>query len=743
MSHRFVVAAVALIAVSLMTSEARAATITVNTTADTSAVQCTLRDAIAASNANAATGACSAGSGPADVIDLKSLSGTITLASALPAIGAAQSSADIQGPGSSVLTVSGGNSVAVFYVTGTASMSGLTVADGHCTFGCGIRNDDTVTLDDVTVDGNVATVTGGVSAFPEAGGIFNGGTMTLTRSTVENNSAVASGASGQNGPAGGGIFNNGGATLTLDRSAVSGNSATASAPAGGTTNINGGGIDNLGTLNVIRSTISDNAAQASGSTTFNSATGGGIANSNSAAVHVVVDRSTISDNAVTATGPGASNNPQAGGLNVPGSVGSFAVTSSTISGNAALLGANAVLAPVATLRSTIVSSPQGGGQNCLGAATSQGFNLTDGTGCGFDQPTDRLSTNPLLDPGGLADNGGPTPTIALTPASPAIDAGHSSAGEVVDQRGGLRPYDLPGVANAAGGDATDIGAFEVEDTTPPETTITSGPAGGTTISDPSPAFAFASDDAAATFECRFDGHPFSPCSSPTSPMSPLTDGAHSFAVRAKDAAANVDASPAVRSFAVDTTPPETTITSGPTGGTTISDPSPAFAFASDDAAATFECRFDGHPFGACSNPASPASPLTDGAHSFAVRAKDAAANVDASPAVRSFAVDTTPADTTAPETKLTSVPRKKIRTKHRFKKVSIAFVSEPGATFECALDGAAFSPCTSPKSYVLKRGAHVIAVRATDAAANTDPTPATATVKIKRKRRHSHHRSPH
>ena len=48
-----------------------------------------------------------------------------------------------------------------------------------------------------------------------------------------------------------------------------------------------------------------------------------------------------------------------------------------------------------------------------------------------------------------------------------------------------------------------------------------------------------------------------------------------------------------------------------------------------------------------------------------------------------------------------------------------------GSTFQCALDAAAFSACTSPTTYsALAEGAHTFQVRATDPSNNTDPTPA-------------------
>ena len=99
------------------------------------------------------------------------------------------------------------------------------------------------------------------------------------------------------------------------------------------------------------------------------------------------------------------------------------------------------------------------GPNVDGAVTSNGHNLlgiaTEATG--FTGTGDQTGANPML--AALADNGGPTQTMALSPGSPAIDAG-VAAGASFDQRGQPRTFDDPGVANAATSDGTDIGAFE-------------------------------------------------------------------------------------------------------------------------------------------------------------------------------------------------------------------------------------------------------------------------------------------
>jgi hypothetical protein len=90
-----------------------------------------------------------------------------------------------------------------------------------------------------------------------------------------------------------------------------------------------------------------------------------------------------------------------------------------------------------------------------------------------------------------------------------------------------------------------------------------------------------------------------------------------------------------------------------------------------------------------------------------------------------------PGDNFPPDTGIRKGPKKKTFKRH----VKFKFGgSEPGVTFNCQLDAAGWEPCSSPKKYKgLKRGKHVFAVRAVDAAGNPDPTPADRRWKIIKK----------
>ena len=106
-------------------------------------------------------------------------------------------------------------------------------------------------------------------------------------------------------------------------------------------------------------------------------------------------------------------------------------------------------------------------------------------------------------------------------------------------------------------------------------------------------------------------------------------------------------------------PPETAITTGPSG--TVATPANTFAFASDEPGSRFECRLDGAPFTACGTPLTTAA-LADGAHLFEARATDAAGFQDATPAQRAFSVRrAVPRDTTRPRLTSVSLTRKRFR----------------------------------------------------------------------------------
>jgi large repetitive protein len=164
---------------------------------------------------------------------------------------------------------------------------------------------------------------------------------------------------------------------------------------------------------------------------------------------------------------------------------------------------------------------------------------------------------------------------------------------------------------------------------------------------------------------------------------------------------------------VDRTAPIASITSAPPTPTNVTTAS--FTFTSNDPTATFQCRLDGAAFAPCVSPKD-YSGLTNGNHTFRVRAIDLAGNVGAT-ALHTWNVDTTP-----PNTTITGNPGAVTTS------TSATFTftaSQAGSVFDCSLDGAGFTACTSPSTYTgLVAGSHSFRVRATDPAGNSDPTPA-------------------
>jgi hypothetical protein len=208
------------------------------------------------------------------------------------------------------------------------------------------------------------------------------------------------------------------------------------------------------------------------------------------------------------------------------------------------------------------------------------------------------------------------------------------------------------------------------------------------------------------------------------------EGSYSFAVRATDGAGNLTETS--RSFAIDATPPDTSLTSGPSAGGVVAARTVSFGFAATEAGSTFECRLypsgtTGPPFTPCSGAAThTASGLADGSYRFEVRGIDAVGNTDASPATRDFTVDATP-----PAARFAKVPKRTVKTPKKKAKVAFTFTSEAGVTFRCSLDGAAYAPCSASLTLKVKAGKHTLSVVAVDSAGNTS-TPATRSWKVKR-----------
>ena len=91
----------------------------------------------------------------------------------------------------------------------------------------------------------------------------------------------------------------------------------------------------------------------------------------------------------------------------------------------------------------------------------------------------------------------------------------------------------------------------IRDTGPPDTTITLNPTNPSDVL--SPVFDFVSSKANSTFECSLDGSAFVPCTKLLT-VGPLALGTHTFQVRAKDAAGNLDPTPASYTWRVNATP---------------------------------------------------------------------------------------------------------------------------------------------------------------------------------------------
>jgi len=259
------------------------------------------------------------------------------------------------------------------------------------------------------------------SAHGHGGGIgSHNGNLTITDSIFSNNSSDRNGGGIHNSYGkltgsnsiflnntadyGGGIMNYAG-VLTIANSTLSGNSADS----------DGGGILNYGVLTIANSTLSGNLA----------GSGGGIGSHGGS---LAITNCTLYGN---------SANIRGGGVFI-GENGAIDLSNSIVAGNAAAEGPD-IFGEVNSLSGNLVGDPQG----ALGLWAS-----------------DLLEGDLLLGP--LADNGGPTQTMALLAGSPAIDA-ISAEYCVWDDDSDPDTPPVPLLTDQRGAPRTgpcDIGAFE-------------------------------------------------------------------------------------------------------------------------------------------------------------------------------------------------------------------------------------------------------------------------------------------
>jgi hypothetical protein len=212
-------------------------------------------------------------------------------------------------------------------------------------------------------------------------------------------------------------------------------------------------------------------------------------------------------------------------------------------------------------------------------------------------------------------------------------------------------------------------------------------------------------------QCSLDAGGFRGCESPKT-YADLGGGQHKFAVRAEDGDGNIGASAEHRwTIAEVGENPETRILKHPPPRTT--ETSAAFVFVSDPDV-TFVCTLDGR----SENCTSPRvySKLTQGMHTFAVRARNREGT--SGPSVSYQWSIVAPAYRDPPVTTIGTAPAK--RSFNTFATFTFS-ANESNVRFSCSLDGGAFEPCASPRTYnnLRDNADHTFAVRATDAAGNT------------------------
>ncbi|WP_347356872.1 Ig-like domain-containing protein [Bdellovibrio sp.] len=213
-------------------------------------------------------------------------------------------------------------------------------------------------------------------------------------------------------------------------------------------------------------------------------------------------------------------------------------------------------------------------------------------------------------------------------------------------------------------------------------------------------------------QCRLDSGAYQSCEN-TMAYSGLSQGAHSFFLRAVDLVGNVNTE--AHTWTVDTSTPSVTLTSAPPASHNSN--SGQFTFTYTDTYSplrAFDCSLDGSPQDPCFSPFSYTA-LAEGSHTFTVRATDDAGNVS-SQVSHSWVVDMT-----APTVSITSTPS---NPSHSDFNAHFSFtVTDSGtglASVQCQLNSGPWEDCSNSKSYSgLSVGHHTFRVLGTDNAGNT------------------------
>jgi hypothetical protein len=410
---------------------AQAATLTVTNLDDSG--DGSLRQAILDANQD--------GPGSDDIVFASGLSGTIDVgsstdaglypSSAMTVEGAEQITLRLANPGLDYVVYTGTSDVYGAKPGDPITLSGLTIAGGHAadnTFrydGGGIYNGEAaLTLSNAVISGN--------NAEDDGGGIFSySGSLSIVNSTLSGNSA----SDGADPSAYGGAIYSYDSPVLIRNSTISGNT---SGGVGGAIYMSARG-DVDPSLTVENSTIANNTA-----TLPDEAGGGGVSLCcGDDGQHLEIRGSTISGNSV------GGDNTRGGGVYAntyyaPDPANQVSIQSTIVANNTAPTGNDLFLANGGQVGFSLIEDPAN--------STNPTFSLTN-TGPNI------LSLDPQL--GSLSSNGGPTQTEAPASVSPVIDKG-AALGVTTDQRGVQRPIDFPAIANATGGDGSDIGAFELQ-----------------------------------------------------------------------------------------------------------------------------------------------------------------------------------------------------------------------------------------------------------------------------------------